>query len=93
MTGKKKRGGSGREEMGFPCRVSTDGDSLRIVAELPGISEEKIRLDLDETTLIISVDDRNRQYRMPVTLPWAARLGAKKFRKGVLELTMERCRR
>lgn len=86
-------GGTGGEESSFPCRLSVDGDCLRIVAELPGISEEKIRLDLDETTLIISADDRDRAFRMPVTLPWAARLGVKKFRKGVIELTMERCHR
>jgi HSP20 family molecular chaperone IbpA len=78
------------EKNGFPYSLSIDGDLLRIVTELPGISEEKIRLDIDGTTLTISADDRGRQLKTCIALPWQARLGTKRCRKGVLELTLEK---
>jgi HSP20 family molecular chaperone IbpA len=77
-------------EPGLPYRVSVDGDLVHVAVELPGISEEKIRLDLDRTTLIVSATDSGRVVRTPIGLPWRVRLGKKTFRKGVLELTLER---
>ena len=73
-----------------PFRFSVDGDRIHILAELPGISDEKIRLDLEATTLVISASDGDTRYKKKISLPWEARLGKKKFRKGVLELTLEK---
>ena len=71
-------------------RLSVDGDRIFILADLPGISDEKIRLDLEARTLVISAKDGDTLYRKKISLPWEARLGKKKFRKGILELTLER---
>jgi HSP20 family molecular chaperone IbpA len=76
-------------ENGFPCRVSEAGNGVRIIAEMPGITEEKIRIDLDGKTLVISVAG-SRKHRMSIALPWKARLGKKQFRNGVLELMLEK---
>jgi HSP20 family molecular chaperone IbpA len=87
---REKTPGAPRNESGFPFRLSVDGDKVFIVAELPGIREEKIRLDLGEGTLIISAVDGERSMKRRISLPWVARLAAKKFGKGILELTLER---
>ena len=74
----------------LPFRLSLDGDRIHILAELPGISDEKIRLDLEATTLVVSASDGDTWYKKKIPLPWEARLGKKRFRKGVLELTLEK---
>ena len=76
----------------LPFRLSVEGDRIHILAELPGIGEERIRLDLEGTTLVISAVDGGTRYRKKISLPWETRLGKKRFRKGVLELTLERSR-
>ena len=87
---KKGRGGASVHggEAGFPYRLSTEGDTIRVTVELPGIREEMIRLDLDKKVLIVSVDGNGRVLRKSIALPWKARLGTKQFRKGVLELLL-----
>jgi HSP20 family molecular chaperone IbpA len=90
MRGEKVTDKDPLKEPQFPYRISFDGDLVYLTIELPGIGEEKIRLDLDRTTLVVSTADQGRVVRMPIGLPWEARLGTKAFRKGVLELTLER---
>jgi HSP20 family molecular chaperone IbpA len=90
MRKEKGTGASPGEETGIPYRLIPDGDRIRIIADLPGVSEEWIRLDLEKKTLFISVTNRERSHRVSITLPFVARLGTKKFSKGVLELTLER---
>jgi HSP20 family molecular chaperone IbpA len=89
----KMTGGEGPAsggETGFPYRLSVQGNGIRIVAELPEIHEELIRMDLEGRTLIISADGRGRKYRMAIPLPLEARLARKQFRDGVLDLCLER---
>jgi HSP20 family molecular chaperone IbpA len=76
--------------MEIPYQISPDGNQVRIVAGLQGVSEGSIRLDLEKTTLFISATGEERRYEKNITLPWEARLAAKRFRNGVLELTLER---
>jgi HSP20 family molecular chaperone IbpA len=79
-----------RKNSEIPFRLSVDGDRIQVIAELPKISGEKIRLDLEGTILVISATDGDTRYKKKISLPWDARLGSKKFRKGVLELTLEK---
>ncbi|MDD1661342.1 MAG: Hsp20/alpha crystallin family protein [Methanomicrobiales archaeon] len=74
----------------LPFKLSIEGDRIHVLAELAGITEEKIRLDLEATTLVISATDGERRYTKKIPLPWEAKLGRKRFRKGVLELTLEK---
>jgi HSP20 family molecular chaperone IbpA len=85
-----RRGDPSVRETGFPHTLSVEGNDIRITAELPGISEEMIRLDLDDKVLTISVNGGNPRFRKAIVLPWEARLGKKLFRKGVLDLTLEK---
>jgi HSP20 family molecular chaperone IbpA len=89
---KKERvgGHASGSEKGFPCRQSVEGNGILITAELPGIDEEMIQIDLDENVLTISVNGQGRRNGKEIDLPWEANLGKKVFRNGVLELHLER---
>ncbi len=69
--------------------VSTNGE-IKVVAELPGVEKEDIKLHGTEDTLTISVDTPKRKYFKEVEMP--AKINPKevktKYRNGVLEVTM-----
>jgi len=67
-----------------------EGKHLRIIAELPGIPEGKIRIDLEKTTVTIFASDAGKQYNKVITIPCEARLFKKRFLDGVLELNLEK---
>ena len=76
-----------------PVTECTEEDNRVCVrVTLPGISETKIRIDLDNRFLVISASDGDKEYRKEITLPWNARIVRKKFRDGVLELILEKTR-
>ena len=89
---KKARGEGGISGggTGFSHTVTAEKGSIRITAELPGVGEERIRIDLDGKVLTISVNGGGRPYRESIALPCEARLGRKRFSGGVLELFLER---
>ena len=69
--------------------ISADGE-IKIVAELPGVEKEDIRLHGTENTLTISVDTPKRRYSKEIELP--AKIDPKKattkYKNGVLEVTI-----
>jgi len=69
--------------------ISTDGE-IKVIAELPGVEKEDIKLHGTENTLIISVDTPQRKYFKEVELP--AKVNAKEaktaYKNGVLEATL-----
>ena len=69
-----------------------EGKSLRIIAELPGITEEKIFIDLEKHELAISATETgsDKKFRKVIVLPIEVRLGKKKFKRGILDLTLEK---
>jgi len=90
---KTGRGGlASGADRGFPCQVSENGEGIRVLAELPGVNEEMIRIDLEGKILIISTDGRENRYRKALSLPWEAKLGRKQFRDGILELRFGKIR-
>lgn len=72
--------------------VIEDGKFLRIVTELPGISEERIKIDLENksTSVTISAMNTVKQYKKVITIPCEVRFAKKRFSEGVLELTLEK---
>ncbi len=78
------------QETEFPCRLTVTGDRASVHVDLLGVHEEKVSLDLDGTTLVISAADHGHRIRTSLSLPWEARLGPKKFERGALEITLER---
>ncbi len=67
-----------------------EGNTIRVIADMPGIDEEKIALDLQGSTLVISASDKRRSFQKEVLLPCEARLEKQRFQNGILELTLEK---
>ncbi|MGQ9531102.1 MAG: archaeal heat shock protein Hsp20 [Candidatus Bathycorpusculaceae bacterium] len=69
--------------------IETDGE-IHIVAELPGVEKNDIKLHGTEDTLTISVDTPQRKYYKEVTLPAKVKVKEAKtqYKNGVLEITM-----
>jgi len=69
--------------------ISTNGE-IKVVAELPGVEKEDIKLHGTEDTLTISVDTPRRKYFKEIELP--AKVDVKKaktmYKNGVLEVTL-----
>jgi HSP20 family molecular chaperone IbpA len=70
--------------------ISETGISFKIISQLPGISEDTIRIDLEGTQLTISISDQNLTVMQKVTVPEGSYICKKKFRDGVLEIILER---
>jgi HSP20 family molecular chaperone IbpA len=81
------------EETAEPVTILMDeGKSLRVIAELPGITEEKILIDLEKHELAISATETGsgKKFRKVITLPVGVRLEKKRFQRGILDLTLEK---
>jgi HSP20 family protein len=65
---------------------------LRVVAELPGVEKEDIRLYATEKTLTISVDAKEHKYHKEFELPVKVdpKSAKSSYRNGVLEVTLRR---
>jgi len=72
--------------------IIDDGKFLRIVTELPGISEERIKIDLENKSTSVTIYAMNtvKQYKTVITIPCEVRFSKKRFSEGVLELTLEK---
>jgi HSP20 family molecular chaperone IbpA len=70
--------------------VSESGLSLKIISQLPGISEDTIRIDLEGAQLTISISNQNPAVVQKITVPEGSSICKKKFRDGVLEIILER---
>jgi HSP20 family protein len=70
--------------------VIEDDDTIRVVAEVPGVEKEDIDLTCTEKTLIISVDTERRKYSKEVDLPAEVdpKIGKASYKNGVLEVTL-----
>ncbi|MDO8873155.1 MAG: hypothetical protein Q7V05_10560 [Methanoregula sp.] len=68
------------------------GKFLCILTELPGIAEEKIKIDLENhpTSVTIVASDTVKQYKKVITIPYEVSFSKKRFSDGVLELTLEK---
>ena len=73
--------------------IETDGE-VHIVAELPGVEKNDVKLHGTENTLTISVDTPQRKYYKEVTLPAKVNVKEAKteYKNGVLEVTLPKTR-
>jgi HSP20 family molecular chaperone IbpA len=69
-----------------------DGKFIHIVSKLPGITEEKIKIDIDleKTTITIVAADTNKVYKKIISLPGDVIFSRKRFSDGELHLTVEK---
>ena len=72
--------------------VIDEGKFLRIRTELPGIVEEKIKIDLENhaTSVTILAVNTVKQFKSVITIPCEVRFSKKRFIDGVLEITLEK---
>jgi HSP20 family molecular chaperone IbpA len=73
-----------------PTGVTENGKSICITSQLPDIPEEKIRIDLERTRLIISASKQNEKVMREIIVPDGSRISEKKFKDGVLEIILDR---
>lgn len=68
---------------------------FRILAELPNIDEEKIRITLEKNATLITImaSDSTFQYKKGITLPCEVRFRKKGFSEGVLEIILEKIKK
>jgi HSP20 family protein len=88
----KGRQGTRDSPIEFPLKqIIDEGNYLSVVAELPGIMEEKIRINLENDTLTLMWLDQARTFQeKDFCLPCKVRLRNKKFQNGILEITLEK---
>lgn len=67
-----------------------EGKFLRIIIKMPGIAEEKIRIDLEKTMVSVSASDTTKVFKKVISLPCEARFCKKHFSEGELELILEK---
>jgi len=71
--------------------ITTDGE-VKVIAELPGVEKNDIKLHGTEETLTVSVDTPRRKYHKEVELP--VRVDPQKakssYKNGVLEVTLQK---
>ena len=67
-----------------------EGDYIEVIAEMPGVSEDRIEVTLGKKTLIISASDKGREYRKEIPVPCPVRIGKKRYQNGVLEIMLEK---
>jgi HSP20 family protein len=64
------------------------GDETKVITELPGATEEMIRLDVKGDTLVIDAGDAESHYHTTADVPGVdAASMQRSFRNGVLEVT------
>lgn len=62
---------------------------IRVIAELPGVSEEDISLDLIEDLLTVAASRGNHNYRKDIKLPRTFEsITGKTYNNGILEVTL-----
>jgi HSP20 family molecular chaperone IbpA len=72
-----------------PTGISENGRLIYIVSQLHGIPENNIRIDLERTLLTISALIRTEKVMRKISVPEGSRISKKKFRDGILEITLE----
>ncbi|MCK9630401.1 MAG: hypothetical protein M0R30_02065 [Methanoregula sp.] len=70
------------------AEVHRIGDETKVITELPGATEEMIRLDVKGDTLVIDAGDAENHYHTTADLPPVETASMQKsLRNGVLEVT------
>jgi HSP20 family protein len=91
-SGPPKPGLTVKEEREPLIDVITEGNQIRVVAELPGVEKSDINLQCSEKDLTISVDTSQRKYRKTMELPVSVDPDTPKasYKNGVLEVILKR---
>ena len=74
------------------CEVITTAKQVKVITELPGVSEEEIELNVYDSELEIDAENEKRKYYEIIHLPAGTDAGIFKstFLNGLLEVTFEK---
>ena len=72
--------------------ISTTDKEVKIVAEMPGISKEKIKIDAYDKYVEIKSEDPNRKYHKQIEVPEGTDIESARsnYNNGVLEITFQK---
>ena len=72
--------------------VFDEKDHILIIAELPGIDEKSIKLELKEDILLLEAESKDRKYTKEILLPVQIDFESKemKFQNGILEVKFKK---
>jgi HSP20 family protein len=72
--------------------VFDEEDRILVIAELPGVSESEIKIEVAGDILNLAASDRDRQYAREVLLPGKVKPDSVKtsYKNGILEITLEK---
>jgi HSP20 family molecular chaperone IbpA len=72
--------------------ILEEGQNIRVMAELPGVSEKDVKLNIEGNTLIISTADSTRNYYKRIELPKPVKKETIEFscKNGVLEVKLKK---
>lgn len=90
---KKTEQGPVVEEVREPIiDVFDEKDSIQIIAELPGVDEKEIQVDLQDDVLIIHGENKNRKYNKEILLTSKVKPDSltKTYKNGILEIKLIR---
>jgi HSP20 family molecular chaperone IbpA len=73
-----------------PIRIHDDGNRFHISVSLPGVAEEQIRIDLEDSTLTLTLMENEKMFQTEIHVPEGARIFRKKFSEAVLEISLEK---
>ncbi len=72
--------------------VISSGDEIKVIAELPGVNREEIKVSATENTVTIQADTPERKYRKDIELPDEVDPPSAKstYKNGILEIIFKR---
>ena len=74
-----------------PVDIFDEGDYIKVIAEIPGVEEDDIKINLQGDKLTISLDIPKRRYHQELKLPCAPKGKIEKiYRNGILELKIKK---
>jgi len=75
--------------------IFEEEDHIRVMAEMPGVKENEINLDIHDNTLTISTDTPARKYYKEVELPNPVKKKAveSSYRNGILEVKLRKTKK
>ncbi|MEN6610645.1 MAG: hypothetical protein ABFC24_07375 [Methanoregulaceae archaeon] len=73
-----------------PVNRTENGRYLHLTISLPGIKEEQIRIDLEKTTITLSIFENGVMREKTMPAPRGSRLFKKKFSEGMLDICLEK---
>jgi len=68
--------------------IFNEGDQLRVVIEMPGVTMEKIHIAIKDRSLGISAKEGDKRYKKEIPLPWHGKVAKERYQNGILELVL-----